>query len=342
MSRLIRMTAWSPVFALYLHLAVPLPVKAQAWVPPRGEGYVWLGYQSMFLRHHLLGSGQKDDQGHIRSNSVLIGAEYGITDRLALRASIPYVASKYSLPPGATKGRHFHDAQPIDDWSYHGFLQDFHFDLRYNALRDGVVLTPFFGMTVPSHRYPTFGHANPGRRLREYQVGVNVGRQLRPFLPRAYVDLRFSQAFVQRIADLNTDRSNADIEVGYFLRPSLILRGFGGWQKTYGGIERPFPEQYYYIHDRVWRAHYARAGGGVALSLTRSVDLYTGVITTLSGKNADAVTIIAGGVSWRFSTRRVPEEESVGAARGESPYSKPMREKPTAAVLMVSSEPPIQ
>jgi len=252
-----------------------------------------------------------------------MGITYGVTDRFAVATVIPYMATRYTgtTPHGGDDGL----PTRLDDGSYNGTFQDFRLDTHYNVLREPMVLTPLFSVVLPSHHYDTFGHAAPGRDLREYQVGFNLGRQLRPWLPRAYLDLRYAYAFAQSIADIDTDRSNVDLEVGYFLRPNLILRGFGAWQKTHGGVENSpnfnLPPHQYHLHDRVWRAHYMRLGAGVAFSLTRSLDLYTGFMTTTSGKNAETTTGIGLGISWRFS-RQPPQEALTLPAVSADPNSQ--------------------
>ena len=281
---------------LAVPLAIPCSLSAQAWLPPKGEGFVSLTYQNLYVRNHLDYRGQKEDVGHIKANNLLMGVSYGITDRLALSIELPYIFSKYSGP--------FPESD-LDDGSYHRTFQDFRFDLRYNALQRPFVLTPFFAAVLPSHGYGTVGHAAAGRDLREYQVGMDAGRQLGPFLPRAYVNAQYSYAFVQGVEDFNLNRSRADFEVGYFVTRSFSLRGLGSWQWTYGGIEfspdlEDHPE-HFGVHDRAARANFTRLGGGAAFSVNRSVDIYAAVVTTVAGRNGHAPLGIALGMSWTFS-----------------------------------------
>jgi hypothetical protein len=137
-------------------------------------------------------------------------------------------------------------------------------------------------------------------------VGANVGRLLNPILPRGYFDLRYSYSFVQKLAGMNLDRNNVDLEVGYFLKPSVAVRAIGAVQKTLGGVEAPVsPDSPFFPdHDRLERGHYSRIGGGVTFSLPRNMDLYVLLVSTLSGKNVQAFTALGIGVSWRFRTRK--------------------------------------
>jgi hypothetical protein len=62
---------------------------AQAWVPEKGEGTATLTLQDIFVKDHLGSGGQRFDVGHIRTFIAFQDIDYGITDKLALDASIP-------------------------------------------------------------------------------------------------------------------------------------------------------------------------------------------------------------------------------------------------------------
>ncbi len=325
------MSSQRPVLcgALSLCLFAPVLAVAQTWVPPKGEGYASLSYQGFWMRHHLDSFGRKS-AGGVRSHVAVMGFTYGLTDRLAFDADMPWVASKYSGPvpfiPEMRPGGGF--VHPfIDDSRYHGAFQDLRLNVRYNVLRDPVVLTSGLAVVIPSQRYPTFGHANLGRDLREYRAAIHLARQLRPFLPRAYVDLVSTYTFVQKLVDINTNRHNIGLEVGYFLMPRLLLRGFGVWQKTHGGLERSpnFPIELLSMQYRLWRAHWSRLGGGALFSVNENIDLFAAVTSAVSGKNAETGTYLAFGISWRFKKGAV-EEMAPGALESSASNLKSMRE----------------
>jgi hypothetical protein len=238
---------------------------------------------------------------------VTAGVLYGITDRLAVSAAVPYIGSKFTLTPGLAPNAHDLESK-IDDGRYRETFQDFRGSMQYNAVKRPLMVTPFLDVVIPTHHYVTFGHSAPGRDLRECHVGADVGRLLNPIFPRAYFDLRYAYSFVQKLDDMNIDRINVDLEVGYFLKPSIAIRGLGSVQKTLGGLEAPVsPDNPFFPdHDRLERGHYSRIGGGVTFSLPRNMDLYVLVISTLSGKNVQAFTAPAIGVSWNFQTRKAP------------------------------------
>ena len=267
----------------------------------------------MFTSDHLLSSGQRQDRGPTQLNTVTAGVTYGITDRIAISAEIPFITSKFSLTPGLAPNAHDLEAT-IDNGRYHGTFQDFRVDVKYNAVKGPLMVTPFFELVIPSHSYVTFGHSAPGKDLREYHVGANAGRLLNPILPRAYFDLRYSYSFVQKLAGMMLDRNNVDLEVGYFLKPSVAVRALGAVQKTLGGLESPVsPDSPFFPnHDRLERGHYSRIGGGVTFSLRRDLDLYVVVVSTLSGKNVQAFTAPGIGLSWNFHTPEKKRPSSAG------------------------------
>ena len=78
-----------------LVLAAPLLSFAQAFLSPEGEGSVSILYQYSIDRLHAYEAGVTKDTGHMYWNTVVLDADYSITDRLAVRASLPFIAGKY-------------------------------------------------------------------------------------------------------------------------------------------------------------------------------------------------------------------------------------------------------
>lgn len=284
-------------------------------MPPKGEGSVSFTYQNLYVRDHLDSKGARLDRGQIRTSTETLSFEYGLANRLALDSDLAYIASKYigQAPHG-----------PPDNGSYHPTFQDARIGLRYNLLKNPLVLTPFIGVVVPTHDYDPRGHSAVGRGLHEFQVGVNAGRQLGPVLPDVYVHARYSYAIVERVSGLNLNRSNADWEVGYFATESFAFRFLAGWQRTHGGFDLPEDVHSpgdFDIHDRVARANYLRLGGGVTFSVSRSFDIHTAYVTTVSGRNTHAARGLAIGVSWRFSTGLASAQLPVNTSEKKLPAS---------------------
>jgi hypothetical protein len=289
--------------ALCLHLVLPMTACAQAWLPQQGEGQVTLSYQNIHVRYHRNYLGKKTDQGPIRTHTSFVSFEYGLTNKLAIDADVAHVTSRFEGFVGPV----LHG--PADTGDYHPTFQDARIALRYNVHNGTVALTPFIGVVLPTHGYETGGHSAAGRRLRELQMGVNVGRDLEGILPRSYIHGRYSYAVVEGVEEFNLNRSNAEGEVGYFATRRLSLRFLAGLQRTHGGLEVPKDNHhphYHHIHDRATRSNFVRMGGGGTFSITRSLDLHADYIRTVAGNNTHAPRGIALGISWRFSRGFTP------------------------------------
>ncbi len=281
-----------------LQLALPVSAFSQAWVPPKGEGSVSLTYQKVDVRDHFDADGDEEDRGRIHTHNLVMALEYGLTDKLALDVDLPYVASRYYGPGLRPHG-------PTDDGSYHPTFSDAHLSVRYNVVRKPLVVTPFIGVTIPTHDYEVRGHTAVGRGFHELLLGVSVGRQLGPILPNGYAHVRYSYAILKRFAGFNLNHSNTDWEVGWFANKVISLRFIGAWQKAYGGLDfragvRLTPAQFQ-IHDRVARASYVELGGGITFSLNRSFDIHTAYAKTASARNTHGDAGLILGFTWRFS-----------------------------------------
>jgi hypothetical protein len=285
---------------------------AQAWLAPKGEASFGAAYQNIYTRYHLFSEGEEYDGGRIRMNTVVFGLTYSFTDRLAASATVPYVTARYDgSAPHVAPG-----FQYVDDGAYHSSFTDLRVDLRYNLLREPAVVTPFVSAIVPLRDYATFAHASPGSGLDQYVVGVAAGRRLDPILEAGFVQLRYSYSFVEEVLGVSHDRSNVDLEIGYFLTPSLGVSAIGSYQRTHGGIELPLPSTqagkdfkatpYYYHHDQLAQSNFLNVGGVVSYALTGTVDVFASYQTMVWGRSVHAIQPgLAIGMSWGFSPRRV-------------------------------------
>src|SRR5438128_4389191 len=230
--RSVRVSRLSVVFTagVISVLAAPVLLSAQAWLPPKGDGSVSFGVQTISFAGHFDSSGNRlQGAGRSRATNLLLGLSYSFTGRFTAELSLPYVITKYTGNPAD-----LFVPTVLDDGTSHSSFQDFHLDLHYNVLKNStrrglqdLSLTPFFSVIIPSHSYAFRGESAFGRDLREYALGVSAGRLLSPLLRKAYVQGQYSYAFVQNVEDISLNHSNVDLELGYFLPHSLAVRGFG-------------------------------------------------------------------------------------------------------------------
>ena len=281
---------------------------AQAWVPGKGEGTATLTLQDNFVKDHLGSGGQRFDVGHIRTFIAFQDIDYGITDKLALDVSIPFVLSKYYGPKP--------HQLPVDDGKYHGNFQDVRLNLRYNLRAHPFAITPFVAFGIPSNDYIYFAHSAAGTNQREYVFGSSFGRNLEPVLSRAYVQGLYAFLIPEKIRGIRTYRSRLDWEVGYFATRRFALRALGALQIGHSGLEigdpptdlGDFPvrkptDPIWRHHDQTIRSSYLNVGGGASFAVTRSWSVFAVMTTTVWGRNGHALSLgEVLGLSWSFRT----------------------------------------
>lgn len=309
---------------LFFSLTLPAYLQAQPWVPPQGEGSVSLVYQNVYIRDHLFSGGLRRDVGHIRTHSLSIEVDYGVTDRVSLSASLPFIRARYR---GSSPHTHA-DGRTVDDGSYHGGFQDLRVDGRFRVMEFPIAVTPFAAFNVPTRDYEFFAHSAIGVGLREAQVGAYVGAARARF----YVQGRYSYAVPERVVGRRRTRSNIDAEVGWLARPRVRVFAFQLRQISHDGLEISpgFPgltDEEKHHHDQLGRASTVEVGGGVAVALTPSMDLVCGALTTLTGANTHtAQYALTVGASWSF-----------GRSSGTSHHSATARSSRSARVPMSSA-----
>jgi hypothetical protein len=299
-----RTSAWA--FALGLGLVTiggAASAVAQAWLPPRGEAALTLGYSRMWATTHLDYTGASVSPGDMIWNNVGLDLSYGVSDRFAVRVNLPFVISKYD---GAFPHPPLAGVTAEDEGDWHSRFQDVTTELRYRVTPGSLALTPFVGLVLPTHAYPYYGHGAAGRKLVEGRFGVTAGRLLDPLLPDAYLQVRYMYAVPEKVLGISHNSSSLGLDLGYLLGSSLTLRAMGAWQWTHGGWRVPIdwpartsPD--YLVHDQVQRTEYFRLGGAVAYSLTSSLDVNVYGYSTISGKNDVDMRALGVALTWSAS-----------------------------------------
>jgi hypothetical protein len=304
-------------------LLSPRAASAQAFVPPAGDVSVTFSYQNLLAIGHLDLNGERmeGDSGYdpTQGHGFVTDVEFGVSDRLTISGSIPYLASRY-------EGAHPHivgGVGPIQEWDdgeYHSTFQDFRIGIRYNVVRRPIAATPFFEFVVPSHHYPSNAHAAVGKDLRAYIVGGAAGGFLDAWLPRLYFHTVVSHAWVQEAVELRPNRSRVEGELGYFITPRLSVRFLESCQFTHDGIDllsftpmtqgiihstgEPIAGDYRRNHDRLQRSNYLTFGGGVAFAVNDSLGVIVEAARMAWGENVHPLRAITVGVNVRLRTPR--------------------------------------
>jgi hypothetical protein len=312
---------------LVILAAIPCPLFSQAWVSPKDQGTVSVLYQYGFDRYHAMSQGEAVDRGHTFLQALLVDVDYSLTDRLAVRLALPFIEGRYSgrEPHLLVRGRP-DTVVALDDGRYHGGLQDVRFDVRYNVSRTTLMVTPFFQIIVPSHSYATLGHGAVGTAQREYRAGVNLGRQLNPWLPRAYVQGRYAFGMVQEIAQVAPRRSYAEFQFGYVLSRRVSVQASTVWNHSHNGIDfinASFPnyltDEQYLNHDRISRVSLLDVGVSLSYSITRKANLFVGWGRSITGANTHLrALVLTAGVTKSFTGRARDEKASAMPAAESS------------------------
>jgi hypothetical protein len=329
-----RVVTWT----LLLSLAAAATARAQAFVPPKGDAFASVVFTNMFVENHFLPD-RRVDVGHIDTNAMLFDLTYGLTDRMAVTVGIPLVVSRYqgAFPHQAT------NPDAPDNTGWNSTFSDFRFNVRYNMLRGPVAITPYFGSLVPSHAYDYVAHAAPGKNLREFQIGVAAAGLLDRFVSGMFVQGRYGFAVVEETVGIRPNYSSGDIEVGYFINPSVRVFGMAAGRYSHDGIDLPIPPiarvvlppDQFVNHDQIVREHFLNLSVGTSVSISESVDLFGAFMKQVTGRNTHEVSrAISVGMSWAFKRRRIddpvtnaapapappaPVSASRGAERGLEP-----------------------
>ena len=300
--------------------------SAQAFIPPAGEGTVSVSYQSGVTRgqHGVSGTwfanaaraaGLPEDVTN--SHALIWYVEYGLTDRIAVHTSLPYMQVRYEGDIPHTTGI---DGQPsnLDDGSYHGSFQDFYVGTRFKLVESPrFALTPFAEVIIPSHHYESLAQAAVGRDLRALVVGAAAGGFADYLLPGLYFQTRVSYAFVQEAVDIRPNRTAIDSAVGYFVTPRLAIQFIETFQFTHDGIDwvgppdllathsgTPMADAHWANHDRLVRANALNLGAGVAYDLADNIGLFATFTKLAWGQNLPPPRSITVGMNWSFQTGR--------------------------------------
>jgi hypothetical protein len=292
--------------------SVSSPLLAQAFTLPQGVGAVTLAYQYVDNTGHRLSDGFLRRAGQSVTQSAVFEAEYGITDRLSGSFGIPYVWAKYTgaLPPPS--------GLPVDACKcWHSGWQDFAFTARYRLGTDSVALTPHVRYVLPSHDYRFQGESVVGRKLEELQVGASAGVRLPGAFSRGSVQASYTYAFVEKPVDVDINRSNLFLDLGYAATRKLYVRVGGNWQDTPNGLRigsvtgRPFflPGDYrgrpdlFAQRDRIGRVKYVQVGGGLAYDVGPA-DVFASVSSYVWGRDAHDGEVYTVGATWYFDFRK--------------------------------------
>jgi hypothetical protein len=299
---------------LSLALASLGSCTAQAWLSPKGDGTVSILDQYDIDRLHAFSNGQTKDRGHIYADAVVVNSDFSFTDRFAVSLALPYIDARYTgaFPHLLMRGDPS-TAVAVDNGDFHGGFQDFTLNARYALTpRRPWKIVPLFQVTIPSHDYPSFGHAAIGLDEKEYRVGLNVGRRLNPILPKAFVQAQYAFGMTPLVAaGVAPKRSYGELQLGYLLNRHISFQGSSAFVYSHNGIPfdyNLFPtnltDDQYLNHDRISRTSLIDATATIGYQITRSTNLFVSAGHSFYGTNTHLRFLVTTvGFTKAFSTR---------------------------------------
>ena len=283
-------------------LLLPAPAAAQAFTPPPQVGSVTVGWQWVDNTGHILTDGTLFPRGQSVTTSFMVEVDYGVTERFAATASVPFVFAKYTgdLPPFSRLER---DACRCWNESF----QDLSLAGRYRFGDDFWAVTPQVRYIFPTHDYPYRGEAVVGPNLQQLLLGVSGAWRLTA-LPKASLQAGYTFAVVEKpVEDKRPNRSNFTASFGYALTRSVFVHGGALFQKNHGGLTAfglaVAPPDEAAQADRLLKMRYWHLTGGVSYS-ARFADLFFSVEPYVWGRDTHDGIAYTVGSTWYFDFSR--------------------------------------
>ena len=234
---------------------------------------------------------------------MTVGAEYVPLPKLAVSASLPLVALKYTgdqaLYPHPGGGRY-------DDGETHVTLTDLRVGARYQVLEEPFALAPHLGVSIPVADYETIGNTVAGRGLKMLHVGLGAGKV---FGVATYVHVLYEFSLVEKYdrtadtAKYSQNRSDLAFTVGQkLLNYRLDVNLAANLRRTHGGLnfsEFPTytPDEILY-HDAVLDEDVLLVGAGLGYQISNALSVNLAARMFVMGQNTLNASVFALGVGW--------------------------------------------
>jgi hypothetical protein len=283
----------SRLLCFVLAAAGPGLAHAQAWTPEAKnltvDGSYQLGYATktenvqVTVQHHLF----------------IPTVEYGVTDNLAISASLPIIAVK-------AEGGNPHGSW--DDSAFHETPTDFRFSARYMIPVGILAITPQVGASTPVRNYEVLGNASVGRGLKALYAGLNLGVNLDEEIPRTTLQATYEFALVEKYKDAGPEGEALD--QNFSAIAAQVAHTVGGFQIHAGVDYRFFHGGITFAefgsltmaermnHDPILKESSLLLGGGVGYAIGEHATIYATTRIFVSGQNTQNASLFAVGGSW--------------------------------------------
>ena len=274
-------------------------VGAQAWVPERGKGSVSVTYQHNQSTRLTNANGDAVRFGKVIDRGLDLSVDYGLSDRWALSADMPYKSNRYTGDDPhdpATQLPFANNQRFIDDGQYHSGWADWSVALRYQLRSKPFLVTPFIAYSRPSHDYTFWAHSALGNQQRSWQAGVNLGGWLPPPWQQLYWQAGYAYLLMERVSDRRVNRGVLSAQLGCALTPRLGAQLRIEHQNSFGAtidLPKDFlnpdgslnPGNLLY-HDQLAASRFTRASVGMSYQLSERYQLSAAYARTIRAANA--------------------------------------------------------
>ena len=128
---------------------------------------------------------------------------------------------------------------------------------------------------------------------------------------------RYAFGVAEQVVGYTPRHSEAGMELAYFITPSIRVFGSASGRLAHNGIDVTLqsrftlPPEVWLAHDRVSRLNELNLGGGTAISISESIDIFGAFTRTVAGRNAHAIDRgISIGMAWSFRRAVAPRTTS--------------------------------
>lgn len=251
-------------------------------VPEKGHGSVSISTQhSLVNRVAAPGApGGYLEIGEKTLRSTTLELDYGLTDRFALTASIPFMSNRYvgNRPHDPRRLQNPHGEGFIDDGQYRSGWSDWGLGLRWLWRTDPVAITPFVSYHHPSHDYPIFTGTAFGSGQWRVDLGINAGARLPGPIKNLYLQGGYAYSYMERTEpndspSYRVNHSVLSLELGYLITPRLNASLGWRYRTTHNALSfpqdfnPPFTDDLYYYHDQLYPLEQSVLNLGVGYQL---------------------------------------------------------------------------
>lgn len=285
-------------------IAAPVAAHAQAYVAERGSVSGSLTYNYGFASAIAMSDGFEYKDQFVRTQAMVLGAEYVPLENLAVGLTLPFIAVIYDAEQS---GALYDPHGPYDDGSYHFNLQDLRADARYMVLESPVTLAVNLGLTMPLTDYAVQGSAALGRHLVQGRLGVFASYSP-TFLGRAFIsggyELTLSQKFDKSpdTAKFGQTRSDVNAQLGYFATDTLAIFLTSLARIQHDGVDfvkfDSLTADQQIFHDGILKEAVLLAGLGASYQLTDALSLNAGYAQFIGGRNTLKSNAASLSVGW--------------------------------------------